>query len=40
MDDSEDFQNVEFHDFPHEKFRKSGNDIKNEESGQVVVTNL
>jgi len=40
MNDSEDLQNVVFHDFTHEKFRKSSHDIKNEESSEVVVTDL
>jgi len=40
MNDSEDLQNVVFHDFTHEKFRKSSDDIKNEESSEVVVTDL
>ena len=40
MNDSEDLQNIVIHDFTHEKFRKSGNNIKNEESSEVVVTDL
>lgn len=38
MDDSEKFQNIVVHLFPQEKLWKSGYDIKDEETGKVVVT--
>ena len=38
MDDSEEFQNVVIHPFLEEQFRKGGNNIEDEESCKVVVT--
>jgi len=38
MDDSEEFQNVVIHPFLEEEFRKGGNNIEDEESCKVVVT--
>ena len=38
MDDSEEFQNVVIHLFLEEQFRKGGNNIEDEESCKVVVT--
>ena len=40
MDDSEDLQIVESHTFIHEKFWQGSNDIENEKSSKIVVTDL